>query len=157
MSTKISDLSPKAQVLYTALMAKLEAQGIKMVCTYTFRTASEQQALFAQGREALISVNAKRKAAGLPPINEASNKDTVTNCDGVKKLSNHQSGNAFDMAFVGANGNPTWPPTTTPEGAQKWLQFGVLAESVGLVWGGRWAPFNGQGIGFDAPHVEVPK
>lgn len=157
MSRKISDLSPRAQKLYQVLMAALEAKGIKMVCTYTLRTEAEQLALFAQGREPLDAVNKKRRLAGLPPITEAANRGTVTNCDGIVKKSNHQSGDAFDMAFLGANGNPVWPPYDTPEGAKRWLEFGEIAESVGLVWGGRWAPFNSQKLGFDAPHVEVPK
>lgn len=157
MSTKISDLSPKAQELYKALMAKLEAKGIKMVCTYTLRTAAEQLALFAQGREPLDAVNKKRRVAGLPTITEAANRSTVTNCDGVVKPSNHQSGNAFDMAFLMPNGAPKWPPYDTAEGARQWFEFGAVAESVGLVWGGRWAPFNSQKLGFDSPHVEVPK
>jgi len=109
MSNKIEDLTPECQAKYSLFAGLLDIAGIKTAVVFTRRTLAEQQALFAQGRESLDEVNALRKAAGLPPINAGDNASIVTNCDGVAKISNHQTGQAFDLTFVDANGNPYWP------------------------------------------------
>lgn len=77
------------------------------------RTAAYQASLFAAGRT----------TPG--PI--------VTNCDGVIKKSNHQPhldgyGHAVDLAVQGKNPYPT---------GYNWIAMGEKAESLGLVWGGR--------------------
>ncbi len=70
----------------------------------------------------------------------------VTNCDGYKVKSNHQLhadgyGHAVDFAFLGPD----------PFGAhQDWHGFGILVESLGLTWGGRFhSPI-------DLDHAELP-
>lgn len=89
------------------------------------RSVARQQALYAQGRTQPGSI--------------------VTNCDGVHAKSNHQAhddgfGWAADIAF--ATEKPFGP--TNP-----WQTLGEAAESVGLVWGGRFHII-------DLDHVELP-
>lgn len=80
-----------------------------------FRTAAKQAELYAKGRT----------APG----------DIVTNCDGVRKRSKHQSGRAADCGFRGAH------PYIGP-----WALYGEVAKKHGLKWSGR----------FEQCHVELP-
>ena len=95
MSNRIEDLTTKAQELFERFKALLDAGKIPFAVVYTLRTTEEQQALFAKGRDAKGNVTDQSLV--------------VTNCDGILKKSNHQSGNAFDLTFADGNGNPYWP------------------------------------------------
>jgi len=109
------------------VLTALSAVGVTMFVTEGLRSTERQQALYAQGRT----------APG----------DRVTNCDGVVLKSNHQAhdsdgfGHAVDLAFAGAD------PYAE---AHPWTLYGLLAEQVGLKWGGRWTSPH------DRPHVELP-
>lgn len=89
------------------------------------RSDDQQAALYAQGRTTPGHI--------------------VTNCDGVTTRSNHQIhlsdglGHATDLAFLGSD-----PFSQT----HPWASYGVLVESKGLVWGGRWKMV-------DLPHAEL--
>ena len=116
-----------------AVLKDLAGHGLKAVFTETFRTRERQQYLYAQGR------------TRPGPI--------VTWKDGVKKKSNHQSGKAGDIAFVGTDGKPYWPPlkVRTPAGGWTWgPQWDLVRRSAKaheLKWGGYY---------FDGPHLELP-
>lgn len=97
--------------------------GHPIMITSGRRTAAEQADLFAQGR------------TKPGPI--------VTNADGIKTPSNHQSGRAFDVAFL-QDGKPSW------DDALPWLLLGTVGESLGLSWGGRWTAPNRP----DRPHFQ---
>lgn len=102
------------------MLAAMEAIGHPMKVVQGARTVAQQQALYAQGRTAPGHI--------------------VTQCDGVLKKSNHQGGFAVDCAFQGAQ----------PFGEQHpWAVYGVLVQTVGLVWGGGWTKP-------DRPHAELP-
>jgi len=112
----------KARVL--ALIAALAHQGLDLVLTQGVRSAQQQAALYAQGRTRPGKI--------------------VTNCDGVRKVSNHQPkadgyGYAVDVAWR-IHGEITW------EGP--WDTLGKLATAHGLIWGGTWTTFP------DRPHLE---
>lgn len=127
-------------------LAELDAMGFAYAVTSTRRTALEQAAYFAQGREPLVEVNKKREAAGFPPIGSRDNSYTITNCDGYTTLSNHQSGRAIDV--VPREGNrPVWPKKSDP----RWMVIAEAFEKHGFKWGGRWAKFP------DFPHFEYPE
>lgn len=144
MEAKIESLTLKAAKAAMLALADLDAQGFAYAVTSTRRTALEQAAYFAQGREPLVEVNKKRKAAGFPPIGSRENAYTITNCDGYTLLSNHQSGRALDV--VPREGNrPVWPAKTDP----RWLVIAAAFEKQGFKWGGRWAKFP------DYPHFEI--
>jgi peptidoglycan L-alanyl-D-glutamate endopeptidase CwlK len=119
------DLRSKVELILTAM----EALGFPMVVVEGVRSAERQQGLYAKGRT----------APG--PI--------VTHVDGVRKRSNHQIkadgfGHAVDCAFL-KDGRVSWD-TKHP-----WKLYGAMAETLGLVWGGKWAKL------VDMPHVELPK
>lgn len=90
-----------------------------------FRTAEYQHSLYEKGRTKPGSI--------------------VTNRDGVKKRSNHQSSLAVDIAPV-SGGNVRWGVD-----AEHWAYLGHVARSHGLEWGGDWKKF------VDKPHVEWPE
>jgi len=118
---------PELKARVTALVATLSERGLDLVLTQGVRSRAQQQALYAQGRTKPGKV--------------------VTNCDGVVKVSTHQPradryGYAVDVAWRRQDGTITW------EGP--WETLGVVAESLGLRWGGRWTGFP------DRPHLELP-
>lgn len=101
--------------------------GLHMIVTDGARTAEAQALLYAKGRTAPGAI--------------------VTNADGVANKSNHQShpdgfGHAVDMCFV-VNGQPSWDEHLP------WELYGLMAETQGLKWGGRWSRP-------DKPHIELP-
>jgi len=72
----------------------------------TFRTQARQDALYAQGREGIIVINALRKAANMAPISkdspEANMKVTWT------KVSEHTKMNAVDIVDRNLKGDWSW-------------------------------------------------
>lgn len=107
------------------MLAAMASLGHPMKIVQGLRTVEEQQALFAQGR----TKPGKR----------------VTNCDGVRKKSNHQAkedglGGAVDCAFL-KDGAVVWDGP--------WPAYGEAAKAVGLGWGGDWKD------PVDRPHIEL--
>jgi peptidoglycan L-alanyl-D-glutamate endopeptidase CwlK len=150
MSNKIADLKQPARDMATESGRLLKLAGIPYVDTSTLRTDAEQIALHAQGREPLDEVNRLRKIAGMRGLPAKENNWTVTNCDGVKTKSNHQSGLAVDRVPADAKGNPIWPHPSDP----RWMQIATVMEACGFKWGGRWTKEK-DGIDPDMPHYEM--
>jgi peptidoglycan L-alanyl-D-glutamate endopeptidase CwlK len=93
------------------------------------RTAYRQNAMYAQGRTDLT-------------------KPKITNADGFKKLSRHQSGEAFDIyAFV--DGKASWDIQHLTTIARH-LQEVARSKGVELDWGGTWKMR-------DLPHLEMKR
>jgi peptidoglycan L-alanyl-D-glutamate endopeptidase CwlK len=91
------------------------------------RTAHRQNAMYAQGRTDLT-------------------RPKITNADGHKKLSRHQSGEAFDIyAFV--DGKASWDITHLTTIARH-LQAVAKSKGVELEWGGDWKMR-------DLPHLQL--
>ena len=141
MSTYIADLIPEMQ---DKVQRFLSLVAIPYVVTSTLRTVDEQIAYFAQNRAPLPIVNLLRKKAGLKEIGSLDNSYTITNCDGVNTLSNHQGGKAIDVVPAGINGEPTWPVKEDP----RWQKIAQSGKAVGLAWGGDWTEP-------DLPHYEM--
>lgn len=133
MSRKLEDLKEPARSRAEAAIADLKASGVPCVVVSTLRTTAEQIALYAQGRESLANVNAKRLLADLSPIPASENSDTVTDCDGVKIKSRHQSGLALDVVPLVGN-HPVWPPVTD----ERWKKISSAFVAQGFRWGGDW-------------------
>lgn len=144
MSTRLEDLDVRVMFMAQAGIAVMKQHGIQHVVTSTLRTADEQAALFAQGRKPLDEVNALRAWAKMRPIEEAENKHPVTNCDGVKFKSRHQSGRAIDIVPMSPFGSPEWPPAEDP----RWEKIARVMKEQGFRWGGDW-------VNQDLPHYEV--
>lgn len=143
MSRRLEDLLPRVAAAAARALADLKARGVLVSVTSTLRTQAEQAALYAQGREPLASVNAKRSAAKMPLLRLEENRYTVTNADGVKHKSNHQSGMALDVVPE-QGGRPVWPPASDP----RWKQISGVFKQHGFAWGGDWKDFP------DLPHYE---
>ncbi len=150
MSVKVEDLLPEVAAVAQRCLNAMVTMGIPHAVTSTLRTQAEQQALYAQGRQLLPTVNVLRGVAGLPPIGAAENAYTVTNADGVKYKSNHQGGRALDVVPVNADGNPEWPYAGDP----RWAQIAAVFKSQGFTWGGDWTKAK-DGIDPDLPHYEM--
>jgi peptidoglycan L-alanyl-D-glutamate endopeptidase CwlK len=95
------------------------------------RTLEEQQALYAKGR--------------------SEPGEIVTNCDGVNRRSNHQSGNAVDVVPYPID----WSDTKRMR-EFGWYVLGVAntlkrqgVMSHNVMWGGQWTRFP------DLPHFEL--
>jgi hypothetical protein len=102
----IAELGAKAQPFFTAMCGKLDAAlGDDCYIVYEgVRSQAVQEAYFAQGRESLIQVNEKRKAAGLYLLANEKQNYTIT----WTMNSKHLSGRAMDILPVDGRGNPTW-------------------------------------------------
>lgn len=125
---KLVGVHPDLVVKVQMIVIALAAIGSPLIVTAGVRSVAEQQALYAQGRT----------TAG--PI--------VTEDDGIVHKSNHQPhddgfGHAVDCAFL-VDGQPSW------DAHLPWMLYGMIAERLGLHWGGRWTTPH------DLPHVELP-
>lgn len=125
---KLTGLHPVLVEKLHKVIAALNALGFDLVVVQGVRTAEQQAALYAQGR---IQPGPK-----------------VTNCDGVKVKSNHQTakdgfGHAADCAFR-VSGAISFAENLP------WHAYGECAKAVGLRWGGDFKSLP------DRPHVELP-
>ena len=111
----LADVSDWCRVHYTGYTAEI-AEG--------YRSVKRQQELYAQGRTSKGAI--------------------VTQRDGVKAPSNHQSALAADICPRHHAYGLTWPSDDHPF----WVYLGHAARAQGLKWGGDWHSFK------DMPHIE---
>lgn len=129
MSVDLSRLHPVLVSAIGKILAEMQAQSTPMKIAEGFRTRDEQHRRWLQGR-----------------VQEFPGK-IVTQCDGVLKPSQHQSGRAVDCCFLGPD----------PYGeSHPWGKYGDLVRAAGLVWGGDFKNATGQPRP-DRPHAELPK
>lgn len=143
-SRKIEDLTPRMQDKIRAFEAALEEAGLghfKRSCTY--RSQAEQNVLWFQGRKSLLDVNTARAAIGLPEITEKQNVKVTW-----RAVSIHTCREAVDY-YVDRDGKAEWDLKVDVDGDSipDWKEFGQIAESMGLEWGGIWS-------NPDFPHVQ---
>ena len=108
-SRSLDDLTPAVKSMVQQFLAKCKAEGIDILIYCTYRSPEEQDALYAQGR------------TKPGPI--------VTNARGGYSWHNHRC--AFDFVPM-VGGKPQWNDKAL------YLKAGIIAESVGLEWAGRW-------------------
>lgn len=119
-SRKLDDLLPHIKAAAEKLLAQCDAAGIALLVTSTYRNYAEQARLYAQGR----STPGKRVTNARPGY------------------SAHNFRRAFDVVPL-KDGKPWWSaPFAT------WARIGVMGESLGLEWGGRWTGL------VDLPHFQ---
>lgn len=94
------------------------------------RTANRQNAMYAQGRTDL-------------------SKPKITNADGYKNISRHQSGEAFDI-YAYVNGKASWDIGHLTAIAHHILKVAANYR-VQLEWGGDWKSFK------DYPHFQIKR
>lgn len=112
-SRNLKDLLPIVEVKALAFIDKCKAEGIDVIITSTLRDNEAQDALYAQGRTRVGAI--------------------VTNAKAGQSL--HNFGCAFDFVPV-INGKAQWNDIKNFE------KCGVIAESCGLEWAGRWTKFK---------------
>lgn len=120
-SRKIEDLKPLAQTACNLFMEECKKANLNVCITQTLRDAEYQNSLYQQGRT----------EAGV----------IVTNCDGYKKKSNHQSGYAWDICL-----NVKGKEYSDDSFFEK---CGAIARKLKITWGGDWKDFR------DTPHFEI--
>jgi peptidoglycan L-alanyl-D-glutamate endopeptidase CwlK len=111
-----------------------EALGV----TQGLRTAGEQQALWAQGRDTLPKVNAYRQAVGWAPIKNADNVKVTNAAPGY---SWHEFGLAVDVVPFESSNAPDWN-----ENHPVWQELVAKGKALGLTSGISWR---------DEPHFQI--
>lgn len=131
-SRKIEDLHPDLQPICREFTRRCEAAGLDILITCTYRSAVEQDQLYAQGRN------------GKPG-------PRVTNAKGGQSAHNftiqgRPAARAFDIVPLVA-GKPMWD-----DKHPAWQQAGQIGMELGLNWYGRpGAPFR------EFPHFELKR
>ena len=132
-------------VLREKCLAFLEAckdAGLDVILTCTGRTADEQSALYAQGRQPLSYVNNLRADCGLYPLTAQENKRKVTWTLISKHLIDSHTGwcSAFDFALLLPNKKAHWDLKANVDNDSRpdYEEAGLIALEQGLDWGGRW-------------------
>jgi peptidoglycan L-alanyl-D-glutamate endopeptidase CwlK len=126
--SKLNNLYPEMREIAEKVLEDLNRYCKKHFPEFTptitegFRSAEYQNRLYQKGRTKPGSI--------------------VTHMDGYKKKSNHQSGMAFDVAFI-KNKKLTWDVAE-----ELWQYYGHVVRSYNLKWGGDWKTF------LDRPHAE---
>lgn len=142
----IDELVPIARDKCREFLKKCDEAGLNVVINETRRSVVTQMIYYLQGRLDVASnskiideFNRLRKMTGFWELsrNEALNKRITWTFE-----SKHIDGKAFDAVPI-KDGKPWW---NAPEDV--WTQMGLIGESVGLIWGGRWTHK-------DYPHFEI--
>lgn len=136
---------------------RCDNSGHNVVITSVDRSWQEQTALYAQGREPLVNVNALRKIAGLWLITEEENKRIITwtmNSEHVINLDDARKDNdlsrAFDFAILGKDGKISWDikVDVTKDGISDYRECALIGENLGLYSGMRFK-------NADFPHLQI--
>lgn len=111
---------------------KLMALGLPIV-TEGYRSAAEQDCLFAQGRETPYRIHLLRKAAELDDIALVEARRIVTYKRGGQSNHNHLPSWALDVAHLQADGSVKWDNAAL-------LLFARLLRAADerVTWGGDW-------------------
>ena len=112
-SRSLDDLIPPAKQRVLSFIEAAKAKNIDLLVTSTYRDKESQAALFAQGRT-------------LPG-------KVVTNARPGESYHNWRC--AVDVVPL-VNGKAVWNDNTL------WLKIGIIGESCGLEWAGRWRTFK---------------
>jgi peptidoglycan L-alanyl-D-glutamate endopeptidase CwlK len=112
-SRLLSDLHPKVTLMAQQFVAKCKSQGIDVLIYSTYRDHEAQAAEYAKGR--------------------TKPGPKVTNA--APGSSYHNWRCAFDFVPL-LKGVPQWNDSAL------YLRCGIIAESVGLEWAGRWVSFR---------------
>ena len=151
----VGRLHPGLRGLADAFLARALTCGIPLAITQSDRTDAYQRGLFAKGRT-LPGPHAGEP--GYPTLGI-----TITNAPSAAS-SAHGRGGAFDVAvlidgcLVGPRpgpGNDSYDRDLMIDGVLVWPLLVEIAESIGLVAGGRFKPIGPDGLGWDLGHFEL--
>jgi peptidoglycan L-alanyl-D-glutamate endopeptidase CwlK len=115
MSRKIEDLTPETQEKFKEFAARMAEAGIPFMITCTYRSQSEQEVLYAQGRTTPGKI--------------------VT----WTHHSRHTERTAFDIAIL-SEGKPIWSVKidVNENDVPDYQEAASIGEMVGLTAGARW-------------------
>lgn len=140
---RLEDLIPVLASNARELAANmLSKYGEEIEVSQGERSWNEQAAYYAQGREPLEQVNAKRAAVGLAAITEEANQEKVT--DAPPGYGYHEYAMAFDAFPVDHAGKPDWNAEHPV-----WKQMEQEGEAIGMVSGSEFRTFK------DNPHFQM--
>ena len=149
-------LRPKTQKMFYMWKERVEreieiALGKEILVTEILRSDAVQNAYYAQGRESLGSVNAKRTLAGLCAISAKENTYQITK---AKAGQTPHCGFAWDFAPV-KNGKLDYDDLETIKKCGQ-IAREITLDGYELVWGG---DFNDNGKAddkfVDRPHIQL--
>lgn len=150
MSRLIEDMLPVAQAPTRRLMEEIKKAEIPAAIWDTSRTQDEQFAMFLQNRCDLTIVNLQRFKAGMRELEPRENTYTITECNGIRILGDHQERRGVDIVVLDAKGNPSW---NYRKYAREYLKIAEIAKKLGFKSGAYWPPINPEtGLGKDPPH-----
>ena len=112
-SRSIDDLHPLFRAKAQAFLDSAKDAGLDVLLYCTFRSLTEQDKLYAQGRSSPGKI--------------------VTNARSGESA--HNFGLAFDAVPM-IHGKPAW------DDHEAWQTYGAVAASVGLEWAGNWLSFK---------------
>jgi len=124
-----TELHPIIKERSNQLIQQAAKKGIVVVITDSFRSAKDQNLLYAQGR--------------------TTEGNIVTNAKGGESY--HNFGLAIDFALETPSGNVVWDREYDRNGNGKadWAEVVQMAKVLGFKWGGDWKGFK------DYPHLEM--
>lgn len=135
-SRSVWELNPELRRRVAEWMRLCKAEGLDPLITCTYRSAEEQDALYAQGRTTPGPI--------VTWVTGGKSRHNTTLSDGRTPASE-----AVDFVPL-VGGKAVWD-TKSPEHLALWMRCIELAESQGLVSGARWKRNK------DMPHLELPR
>ncbi len=145
-------MHPDLQIKYLAFAAKMGEAGIPFGLTCVIRTRAEQEAFFAQGRETLPEVNAKRMTAGMTALRDESENYVVTQTLNSRHFPDSQGkSRAFDIVVLRGNKTPCWDVKFDGDGdsVPDYIEAAEIGRRCGLEAGAFWQGFR------DYPHYQL--
>ena len=127
-SRNIADLDPRLQTLAQDFLDRCKLAGVDVIITQTYRSAAEQDALYAQGRTTPGPIVTKAKSG------QSAHECTMP--DGTP------GARAFDFAIECGENTLDWD-----EHDDEWMTVLAIGNAMGLVSGGSWGDWD---------HFELP-
>lgn len=130
-SRRIEDLHPKMQPLARAFQAEAERLGLDFIFTCTYRSGTEQNELYAQGRSKPGRIVTNARAGQSKHNFEISGKPAALAFDIVPMR--------HGKAIWGTSGNgiDDNPADDDKDDLELWQRLGAIGEKLGLNWYGR--------------------
>jgi peptidoglycan L-alanyl-D-glutamate endopeptidase CwlK len=124
-----TEVNPIVAVKRDQLIQRAAQKGINIVITDDFRSAEEQDKLYARGRTAEGTI--------------------VTHVEGGESY--HNYGLAIDFALLLKDGTVVWDlkRDDNKNGKSDWMEVVTIGKELGFEWGGDWYGFK------DYPHLEM--
>lgn len=128
-SRSLADLHPRLRTLAAQFVDRCATRGVRVLIYMTYRSAAEQDALYAKGR-----------TAPGPRVTNARGGQSKHNAT----VDGQPAARAFDCCPTDDAGRPIWAGEHP-----HWETMAAVGKSLGLVWGGDWKTLK------DKPHFEL--